>query len=297
MTIEQRLAEAIRSFHLDSLSSSVPLNVDLDVVLSVLAAAICAALRRRLPGYHAATPDTLQRRFLSTTGTIHTTDDTITVRLDRRTYSPVLRASRPPRNHRPLAGQPHPALRIRLTTQPQNPDMARTHIRGPGPIAGVQLAAVKIGVSSSGALRAAVGRENMVLGHGLRRRCGRRLAGTVCADQRILVGVCSGRPRSVYGVTSLCVSLVVEGTVVCPREPWIVAVEHACQSPILIRPPRNTRPANQFEPGRRRSAGRKVRCVMEVVHPRCAGIDVSKTGREGVRPRSRAVTAVRRPRR
>ena len=27
MTIEQRLAEAIRSFHLDSLSSAVPLNV------------------------------------------------------------------------------------------------------------------------------------------------------------------------------------------------------------------------------------------------------------------------------
>ena len=93
MTIEQRLAEQVRAFHLDSLSSSVPLNVDLDVVLSVLASAICAALRRRLPGYHTATPDTLQRRFLQTSGVIHTTDDTITVRLDRRAYSPVLRAA------------------------------------------------------------------------------------------------------------------------------------------------------------------------------------------------------------
>jgi len=93
MTIEQRLAEAIRAFHLDSLSSSVPLNVDLDVVLSVLASTICAALRRRLPGYHTATPDTLQRRFLQTGGLIHTSDDTITVRLDRRAYSPVLRSA------------------------------------------------------------------------------------------------------------------------------------------------------------------------------------------------------------
>ena len=93
MTIEQRLAEAIRSFHLDSLSSSVPLNVDLDVALSVLASATCAALRQRLPGYHTATPDTLQRRFLQTAGVIHTTDDTITVRLDRRAYSPVLRSA------------------------------------------------------------------------------------------------------------------------------------------------------------------------------------------------------------
>src|SRR6266496_5143342 len=39
-------------------------------VLSVLAHTLCAALRRRLPGYHAATPDTLQRRFLSTAGII-----------------------------------------------------------------------------------------------------------------------------------------------------------------------------------------------------------------------------------
>jgi hypothetical protein len=91
MTIEQRLAEAIRSFHLDALSSAVPLNVDLDVVLSVLAGATCAALRRRLPGYATATPDTLQRRFLSTSGVILKRNDAIVVRLNRRTYSPVLR--------------------------------------------------------------------------------------------------------------------------------------------------------------------------------------------------------------
>jgi Transposase DDE domain group 1 len=91
MTIEQRLAEAIRSFHLDALSSAVPLNIDLDVVLSVLAGTACAALRRRLAGYANATPDTLQRRFLQTAGTILNQGDTITVRLNRRTYSPVLR--------------------------------------------------------------------------------------------------------------------------------------------------------------------------------------------------------------
>lgn len=93
MTIEQRLAESIRSFHVDALSSAVPLNVDLDVVLSVLAGAVCASLRRRLSGYETATPDTLQRRFLSTSGMIETRGDEIVVRLDRRTYSPVLRGA------------------------------------------------------------------------------------------------------------------------------------------------------------------------------------------------------------
>jgi hypothetical protein len=91
MTIEQRLAEIIRAFHADALSSAVNLNVDLDIMLCVLAQALLAALRVRLPGYATVTPDTLQRRFLDTPGEIITSSDTITVRLDRRAYSPVLR--------------------------------------------------------------------------------------------------------------------------------------------------------------------------------------------------------------
>jgi transposase-like protein len=98
MTIEQRLAEIIRSFCADALSSTVNLNVDLDIMLAVLAQALLAAFRTRLgPGYHAATPDTLQRRFLDSSGTITSNNDTITVRIDRRAYSPALRqATLPP---------------------------------------------------------------------------------------------------------------------------------------------------------------------------------------------------------
>jgi len=91
MTIEQRLAEIIRAFCADALSSTVNLNVDLDVMLAVLAQALTAALRARLPGYAAATPDTIQRRFLETPGQIITDGSTITVRLERRAFSPVLR--------------------------------------------------------------------------------------------------------------------------------------------------------------------------------------------------------------
>ena len=86
-------AEAIRAFHLDALGSAVALNVDCDVVLTVLADAVCAALARRLPGYEHATPDLLQRRFLDTEGTIHTHGDRVVVRLKRRAYTPVLRAA------------------------------------------------------------------------------------------------------------------------------------------------------------------------------------------------------------
>jgi hypothetical protein len=96
MTIEQRLAEIIRAFCTDALSSTVNLNVDLDVMLAVLAQALTAALRGRLPGYAAATPDTIQRRFLETPGQIITDGGTITVRLERRAFSPVLRKAQLP---------------------------------------------------------------------------------------------------------------------------------------------------------------------------------------------------------
>ena len=104
MNIEQRLAESIRSFGLDALAGAVPLNVDLDVVLSVLAHTVCAALRRRLPGYNTATTDTLQRRFLSTGGQILNHNQEIIVRLDRRTYSPILRQADLPTTEVPWWG-------------------------------------------------------------------------------------------------------------------------------------------------------------------------------------------------
>jgi hypothetical protein len=92
MTIEQRLAEIIQAFCADALSSAVNLNVDLDVVLCVLAQALTAALRLRLPGNYAhATPDTLQRRFLDAPGEIIRHGNGITVKINRSAYSPVLR--------------------------------------------------------------------------------------------------------------------------------------------------------------------------------------------------------------
>src|SRR5260370_41921561 len=108
MTIGQRLAEIIQAFCADALSSTVNLNAGLDIMLCVLARALLAAFRARLgPGYHAATPDTLQRRFPDTPGTIITSADAITVRIDRRTCPPVLRqASLPTDTTVPWRGNP-----------------------------------------------------------------------------------------------------------------------------------------------------------------------------------------------
>ncbi len=96
MAIEQRLAEAIRHFHLDALSSAVALNVDLDTTLTVWAHAAYDLLRQRLTGYETATPDTIWRRFVSTRGRLTIGPDGIVARLNNRTYSPVLRTAKLP---------------------------------------------------------------------------------------------------------------------------------------------------------------------------------------------------------
>jgi hypothetical protein len=93
MTIEQRLAEQVRAFHPDALSSAVALNIDLDTTLTVWAAAAYDALRQCLPGYHTATPDTIWRRFVSTRGHLTLGPTEVVARLARRTYSPVLRSA------------------------------------------------------------------------------------------------------------------------------------------------------------------------------------------------------------
>jgi hypothetical protein len=115
MNIEQRLAEAIQSFSLDALAGAVTLNVDLDVVLSVLAHTICAALRRRLPGYATATPGTLQRRFLNTGGIIENDQ------ADHHPAGPPHLLTHPAPgqpardDHRALVARPDPPLPVRLT--------------------------------------------------------------------------------------------------------------------------------------------------------------------------------------
>jgi len=101
MNIENELDAYIQGFHLNALSSGLPLNVDLDTTLTVIAGNLYRLLARRLTRYERATPDKLWRHFLDATGTVHATPDALTVELNIRTYHPVLIAAG-------LADQPTP---------------------------------------------------------------------------------------------------------------------------------------------------------------------------------------------
>lgn len=90
MGIENELDAYISGFHLDALSSGVPLNVDLDTTLTVVAGNLYRLFARDLARYHAATPDTLWRHFLDDTGTLHITNKGITCALKLRSHHPQL---------------------------------------------------------------------------------------------------------------------------------------------------------------------------------------------------------------
>jgi transposase len=89
--IENQLAAQIRAFHLDALTSQVPLAVDLDTTLSVLCDSIYRMFARRLHnGYQTATPDTIFRHFIERPGELRFTPDGINVALRARAHTPVL---------------------------------------------------------------------------------------------------------------------------------------------------------------------------------------------------------------
>ena len=89
--IENQLAEQIRAFHLDSLCSQVPLAVDFDVALTVLADIIYRRFARGLhTAYRNQTPDTIRDYLIDEIGELRFTPGHIEVALRRRTHTPAL---------------------------------------------------------------------------------------------------------------------------------------------------------------------------------------------------------------
>jgi transposase len=89
--IENQLSDQIRAFHLDSLCSQVPLAVDFDVALTILADIIYRRFARTLhSAYHNQTPDTIRSQLIDANGELRFTPGHIEVALRRRTHTPAL---------------------------------------------------------------------------------------------------------------------------------------------------------------------------------------------------------------
>ena len=90
MMAENELDAYIGGFHLDALTGGVPLNVDLDTTLTVIAGNLYRLLALKLSRYEHATPETLWRDFLDATGTLHIDPAGVTCALNLRSHHPAL---------------------------------------------------------------------------------------------------------------------------------------------------------------------------------------------------------------
>ena len=91
MVIENTIADAIDFFHMDALSAAVPLKIDVDVQLTVMASALYRTLAARLgDGFDTQKPGSLFRKLVKASATIDITPTDIIVTLGRRAYNPHL---------------------------------------------------------------------------------------------------------------------------------------------------------------------------------------------------------------
>lgn len=89
--IEDSLGSSVNFFHLDCLASEVPLNVDLDAALTVLANGCYRWLASELQGFTEAKPKRLCRKIVETGGTVCITEKQIHVHFQKRAHNPILR--------------------------------------------------------------------------------------------------------------------------------------------------------------------------------------------------------------
>ena len=91
MVIENAIADAIDFFHMDALSAAVPMRIDLDLQLTLMASGLYRLLAVRIGnGKQTAKSRTLFRNFIKAPAVISVDNDSITVRIGRRANNPFL---------------------------------------------------------------------------------------------------------------------------------------------------------------------------------------------------------------
>jgi hypothetical protein len=93
MLIENALADAVKFFHIDALSSSVGMKVDFDMALLVLASGLYRLMAGRMRGYQDAQARQVFRDLIDMPADISITEKEITVRFHRRAHLPIVLSS------------------------------------------------------------------------------------------------------------------------------------------------------------------------------------------------------------
>jgi hypothetical protein len=91
MIIENNIEDGIDFFHMDALSSAVPMKVDCDLQLTLMASSLYRLLGNELgQGYERAKSRTIFRDFIDAHATIEIAPQEVTVRFQKRAHNPLL---------------------------------------------------------------------------------------------------------------------------------------------------------------------------------------------------------------
>ena len=110
--VENGIAEAVKFFHLNALSSPILTKVHFDVVMTVIADTLYCMLAQKLRGFEECDAPKLYRSFVHGKGTITVRNNEVTVSYPRRAHNPILR--RVPWSNLPGAFPGVPGARLKL---------------------------------------------------------------------------------------------------------------------------------------------------------------------------------------
>ena len=110
--VENGIAEAVKFFHLNALSSPILTKVHFDVLMTVIADTLYCMLAQKLRGFEECDAPKLYRSFVRGKGTITVRNNEVTVSYPRRAHNPILR--RVPWSNLPDALPGVPGARLKL---------------------------------------------------------------------------------------------------------------------------------------------------------------------------------------
>ena len=90
--VETGIAEAVKFFHLNALSSPILVKVHFDVVLTMIADTLYYLLAQRLRSFEECNAPQIFRHFIRGKGQVTVTAEEIHVRYPKRAHNPLLRA-------------------------------------------------------------------------------------------------------------------------------------------------------------------------------------------------------------
>jgi hypothetical protein len=90
--VENGIAEAVKFFHLNALSSPILIKVHFDIIMTMIADTLYSRLAHNLRGFEACDAPKLYRHFVKGKGEVAIKDGQITVTYPRRAHNPILRA-------------------------------------------------------------------------------------------------------------------------------------------------------------------------------------------------------------